>query len=171
MQLSIALVKSSEMGITDRLFLTCEYTDMLEGKAELYVQGFLAGQAVAYCERIKTGGGVAAQLVCPRNYASDLIALISEEGCASAVEEVNPERVSLWIYRDELVKRLIDELQSRREAASEVEIWSMGKLFGYADRSVLSFVAEARSVSAGEPSLRLCSDIACSRTEQGHCAY
>jgi hypothetical protein len=100
----------------------------------------LAGQAVAYCERVRTGSGLAAQLACPSMYAKDLIRLIAKEGCESTIEPLNPERVSLWIYRDRSVKRLIDRLQSAPDPPSELEVWSMGKLLGYADHEVVDFI-------------------------------
>jgi len=42
-----------------------------------YIEGFLAGQAVAYCERVNTGAGIAAQLVCPDKYVEALTKLIA----------------------------------------------------------------------------------------------
>jgi hypothetical protein len=105
-----------------------------------YIEGFLAGQVVAYCERVNTGSGLAGQIACPRAYVNKLIALVANEGCESVIEEINPERVSLWIYRDKLVKCLIDYLQSGPEAQTKLGAWGMGKLFGYSDRQVLDFI-------------------------------
>jgi hypothetical protein len=109
-----------------------------------YIEGFLAGQVVAYCERVNTGSGLAAKMAFPKIYATKLIRPIAQEGCKSAVENLNCERVSLWIYRDKLVKRLIDQLQSGPDKPSERDIWSTGKLFGYADRNVLDFIERSR---------------------------
>jgi hypothetical protein len=104
-----------------------------------YIEGFLAGQAVAYCERVNTGTGIAAQLVCPDVYMEMLTKLIAEEHCKALVAPHESGRISLWIYRDELAKRIILALQSAH-APTELEVWSMGKLFGYANQDVLSFI-------------------------------
>ncbi len=45
-----------------------------------YIEGFLAGQAVAYCERVNTGMSLAAQLDCPAEYAGKVSQLVTSEG-------------------------------------------------------------------------------------------
>jgi hypothetical protein len=108
-------------------------------KLDQYTEGFLDGQAVAYCERINTGMGIAAQLVCPDIYVETLTKLIAAEHCKALVVPHESGRTSLWIYRDELAKRIILALQSAH-SPTELEVWSMGKLFGYANQDVLSFI-------------------------------
>lgn len=108
-----------------------------------YIEGFLAGQAVAYCERVNTGAGMAAQLVCPDNYVETLTKLVAAEHCQVLTEPHSCGRTSLWIYRDELAKRLILALQSA-SAPSELGLWSMGKLFGYGSQDIFSFVECSR---------------------------
>lgn len=103
-----------------------------------YVEGFLAGQTVAYCEAIKFGLRVAGQIACPSMYARTLLRLISSEGCRFVIQPIGSARISIWIYRDETVKRLITDLQSC--PASVGTVWGMGKLFGYADREVVRYV-------------------------------
>jgi len=105
-----------------------------------YVEGFLAGQAVAYCERVNTGLSLAAEITFPKIYAEKLTRLVAQEGCESSIEPVSTERVQLWIYRDKFVKRLIDQVRSAPETPSERDMWSTGKLFGYADRDVINFI-------------------------------
>ena len=116
-----------------------------------YIEGFLAGQAVAYCERVNTGAGTAAQLVCPKVYVDTLAKLITAEQCKVLISSHESGRTSLWIYRDELAKRLILALQSAT-ATTELEVWSMGKLFGYASQDVLSFIERSTSAYPGESS-------------------
>lgn len=107
-------------------------------RTEQYIAGFLAGQAVAYCERVNTGCSLIAQLVCPNAQVGTLIALVAQEGCKSTVERHKFGRASIWIYRNKLAKRLIGDLQS--VTASALGMWSMGKLFGYADHEVFNFI-------------------------------
>jgi hypothetical protein len=111
-------------------------------RAKQYIAGFLAGQAVAYCERVSTGCSLIAQLVCSNIHVGRLTALVAQEGCKSTVERHKFGRSLIWIYRDELAKRLIDDLQS--VTASELGMWSMGKLFGYADHEVFNFIKRSR---------------------------
>ena len=62
-----------------------------------YIEGFLAGQAVAYCERVNTGAGIAAQLVCPDIYVDMLAELVTAEHCKVLIEPHESGRTSLWI--------------------------------------------------------------------------
>src|ERR1017187_7875370 len=101
------------------------------------IQGFLEGQAIAYCERVNTGSGLAAQLVCPSGHADDLVGVIQGEGCKALIVPHESSRVSIWIYRDELVRQLIDALAVGGNA--KLGAFTMGKLFGYSDRCVLDF--------------------------------
>src|SRR5678815_5304673 len=103
-----------------------------------YVEGFLAGQAIAYCERVTTGMSMAAQLVCPESYKDKICQLVTGEGCKVLAESRGSDQASIWIYRDELAVQLITNLQSA--PASELGIWSMGKLLGYANHEVTSFI-------------------------------
>jgi len=116
-----------------------------------YIEGFLAGQAVAYCERVNTGAGMVAQLVCPNIYAEKLAKIVTAEQCKVLIEPHESDRTSLWIYRDDLAKRLILALQSAH-APTELQVWSMGKLFGYASKDVLSFIERSTSACPGESS-------------------
>ena len=59
------------------------------------IEGFLAGQAVAYCERVNTGSPIAAQLVCPDAYAEALTKLVTAEHCKVLIERHEYGRTSL----------------------------------------------------------------------------
>ena len=107
-----------------------------------YVEGFLAGQAVAYCERVITGMSLAAQLECPGEFSEELSQLIIDEGC-KVLASVVDGRAVLWIYRDEIAARLIANLEATH-APSELGIWSMGKLLGYATNDVAAFAERSR---------------------------
>jgi hypothetical protein len=103
------------------------------------ITGFLEGQAVAYCERVNTGCSLATQLVCPAVYRDQILEIIRQEGCKSSTIPHDHGRVSIWIYREETVKRLIEDLQASTQTA-ELRIWCMGKLLGYSDYEVLRFI-------------------------------
>lgn len=120
-----------------------------------YIDGFLAGQAVAYCEMVCRGVRLAGQLDVPAQACAELVALVQQEGCVARVVSLDRTRAAVWIYRDKRVERLIEALHEI-PMPSDIAIWSMGKLFGYADADVLDFLAST-SVSAAESSPRLCS--------------
>lgn len=117
--------------------------DLLSMGTDRYVEGFIAGQAVAYCERVRTGMSLAAQLECPMAYREMVQNLAAEEGCKVLDDSGAHTQASLWIYRDELVPRLIAEMKSAH-APSEFAMWSMGRLLGYANHDVAGFIDRAR---------------------------
>ena len=105
-----------------------------------YIDGFWAGQAVAYCEQVRNGLRLAGEIACPSIFIGALVLLVAEEGLKSAVEQTCPRlhRATIWIYKDDLVKRVIDYLRSGE--TSEVNVWGMGKIFGYADCEIIKFI-------------------------------
>ena len=120
----------------------CGWKSRQRNHGDSYIEGFLAGQIVAYCEQIGRGLRLAGQITLPTRYLKKLLLLIAREGYKVKTERINSERVSLWIYREKGARRLIDIMQSAPESepVTELGIWSMGKLFGYADREILRFI-------------------------------
>lgn len=102
------------------------------------VRSFLSGQLVAYCEQVKTGSRVAAQLAVPTEYAQTMQSLAKLEGCRVKTKKMTAGRVSIWVYQHRAVARLIDALDAH--PCGHVGIWSAGKLFGYSDHEVLRFL-------------------------------
>lgn len=109
------------------------------GVSARYIEGFLAGQAIAYCEMVSRGVRLAGQMDVPAKYAAKLRALVEQEGCLARLQRRDRGRVALWIFSIEGVDRLIDALE-KAPMPSDVAIWSMGKLFGYGDWDVLNYV-------------------------------
>ena len=106
-----------------------------------YIEGFLAGQAVAYCEMVSRGVRLAGQMDVPAQACDSLVILVQQEGCFARVVSVDPGRAAIWIYRDRGVERLIDAFDDAGvPMPSELAIWSMGKLFGYCDQQVLDYL-------------------------------
>lgn len=108
-----------------------------------YIEGFLTGQAIAYCERINTGMSLAAQLVCPAPYIDRVCSVVKSEGCKVWDDTSDSGQASLWIYRDEIVPKIIVEMKSAH-ATSEFGMWSMGRLLGYANHDVAAFINRSR---------------------------
>ena len=105
-----------------------------------YAEGFLAGQAVAYCEMVRLGIRLAGQLDVPLDACARLVLLVQREGCKARVVS-SRDRAAIWIYYDGRVERLIDALDGiTAPMPSDVAIWGMGKLFGYSDLDVLDYL-------------------------------
>lgn len=104
-----------------------------------YVAGFLAGQAVAYCEMVTRGVRLAGQLDVPSQACDTLAQLVYAEGCMARIVTRDTGRAALWVYREHGVERLIDAFESSLPTPNDVAIWGMGKLLGYGDQDVLTF--------------------------------
>ncbi|MCK9568595.1 hypothetical protein M0R72_06610 [Candidatus Pacearchaeota archaeon] len=107
-----------------------------------YIEGFLAGQTIAYCEQVRLGAKLAANIDCDQTYVDKLLPIVADEGCRASVVSTSPGRVCFWIFRYEFVKSIIDHLQSvsENEIANDFDIWIAGKLFGYADCEIASCI-------------------------------
>jgi hypothetical protein len=106
--------------------------------ADRYIEGFLCGQALAYCEQIRTGARLVAQLAFDASYERQVLARIRAEGCRVRIER-RSGRVSVWIFRRARVERLIRAFS--HAPPSVIGLWGMGKLFGYGDREVTEFIS------------------------------
>lgn len=101
--------------------------------------GFVLGQASTYCERVRTGGSLIAELGCPNVYLDEATQLIDEQGLRHRETQNGRERTTIHIYRDERALSLIDRADSA---------WAMGKLFGYGDVEVLRFISATEPATA-----------------------
>jgi hypothetical protein len=113
---------------------------------EAYARGFLDGQLVVYCEQINRGARLAAEINCEKSHLGRLTALIEQEGCRYLVDEFAEGRASLWIYKHELVRNVIEHLQVAPQ--NEAGIRSMGQLLGYADSEITRFIEDNRTVTS-----------------------
>jgi hypothetical protein len=109
-------------------------------EVDRYISGFLAGQAVAYCEMVSRGVRLAGQLDVPAESCPALVELVQREGCKAHVVP-RDGRAALWIYRDERIEKLIHALDGTVPMPPCVAVWGMGKLFGYSDRDILDYLA------------------------------
>ncbi len=114
-----------------------------------YIQGFLDGQATAYCEQVRLGSRLAGAINCGAEHAERLLGLVTREGCRGMVVPIEAGRVTLWIYRYEFVRPIIDRLAADSQGnADTFTVWAAGKLFGYADNEVAAYIAEMATGSA-----------------------
>ena len=109
-----------------------------------YIEGFLDGQATAYCEQVRLGSRLAGSINCDQTHVERLRGLVVQEQCRVKIVPSEYGRVCLWIYRYEFLERVIDRLHaiSGQEIADDFGIWATGKLFGYADCEIAACIAE-----------------------------
>ena len=107
-----------------------------------WTKGFLAGQITTYCEAILRGTRLVAQVAFQEEHSQLVMDLVKQEGCKATTAQVGPGRLSVWIYRDDAVIDLVNQLRSTPQ--SKLAMWNMGKLFGYADGEVIDYVRSAR---------------------------
>ena len=112
----------------------------IENQTDRYIEGFLAGQAVAYCEMVRRGVRLAGQLDVPADECARLLMVVQREGCLGHSVQRDEGRAAVWIYRDERIKRLIDSFETAAPCPSHSAIWGMGKLFGYGDQDILDYL-------------------------------
>lgn len=126
-------------------------SETAERETTRYIEGFLDGQALSYCEMVNRGVRLAGMLDVHARETARLVALIERDGCKAHVVETVAGRAGLWIYRDDRVVTLIDAFESRASRVpSDADKWMMGKLFGYGDTDVLEFIAHRSPLGLGE---------------------
>jgi hypothetical protein len=115
-----------------------------------YTEGFLVGQAVAYCEQITLGSRSAGLIDCRQEDVDILIQTVEEEECNYRVILTDHGRAGFWIYRYKFVETVIDYMESasNNERSSAFDIWVAGKLFGYADCEIANCIADNHSFYA-----------------------
>lgn len=109
-----------------------------------YTEGFLVGQAVAYCEQVKLGSRSAGLIDCKQEYVDKLIPIAEQEGCSFKISLTEYGRAGFWIYKHRFVEIIIDHIQSHsnKEYADAFDIWIAGKLFGYADCEIADCISD-----------------------------
>src|SRR4051794_35801409 len=110
--------------------------------AEAYTRGFVEGQSDTYCEQVLNGAKFAAQLGCARDFLPDVERVVAQRGCVSLVEEREFGRVGVWIFRNDFARQLFEEYRAGSVLPKAAATWFMGKIFGYADSDVITYIEE-----------------------------
>jgi hypothetical protein len=119
-------------------------------------RGLLLGQIAVHCEHVVSGGKLAAQIGCQKESVETAIQAIISGGCSYIIEGVgSPDRVAVWIYKRPIAAVLIEQLKNKT-APSAADLVITGKLFGYSDHEIESYVtgqaglATVRATSGSE---------------------
>jgi hypothetical protein len=116
-------------------------------ESDKYIEGFLAGQTVAYCEQVRLGSRLAGSINCNERYIDKLILIAEQEECKIEIIPTECDRVCLYIYRYDFIKTIIDYMKSNpeKEFATDFDIWVAGKLFGYADCEIADCITRSKA--------------------------
>lgn len=130
-----------------------------------YIEGFLSGRALAYCEMVERGVRLAGCFDCDADYLDAVLEVIATEGCKVIVKhQKEVARASVWIYRHPRVESLIHALEDL-PGPSPLTVWATGKIFGYGDVEVLDYLPLITSATESESSQRRDSRTSCASTE------
>ena len=152
----------------------CYLRYMADSAQSDFALGFVLGQATAYIEQVNAGAKLAAQIGCANAHVQDVTKAAERDGCTTIVEDRGFGRASVWIFRSPFVRELIAGFNEKAHAPTALDVWAMGKLFGYSDSAIEAYIQAHglfRSASDSESSPSPCSDRSDLRTEQGHYAY
>jgi hypothetical protein len=102
----------------------------------------LLGQVTAYCEQIKAGAKPCAQLLCLKEYVPLVSEIAVSDGCKIVQKEASTDISAVFIYKSDFIKPIINELLIGRgdKDPTLFEVWATGKLFGYSDAEIYSYL-------------------------------
>ncbi len=123
-----------------------------------FSQGDTLGRVLVYCECVRTGCKLAANLLVNRRDIDWVEELISDEGCLCSVDrEHSPDFCHVDVFKNRWVSGLLDGLRERGAPKSFLDHWVNGKLFGYSDSEIYAFldsagIAPTKSLSSEQAS-------------------
>ena len=130
-------------------------------------RGLLIGQIAVHCEHVVSGGKLAAQIGCQKECIETAIQAIISGGCSYMVEEGgSSDRVAVWIYKHSIAAMLIEELRNKT-APSAVDVVITGKLFGYSDHEIESYITGQASLATARATSGLESMPHCDSDKRG----
>jgi hypothetical protein len=111
-----------------------------------FYTGEVLGRVITYCEQVKTGTKLVAQLQMHRRHKDLIDDWIKQEGCfVRWSSSGDGNYLEAYIFKYEFVAILIEELffaEAAESAPSALMVWCAGKLFGYADMEIGRFLEE-----------------------------
>ncbi len=85
------------------------------------------------------GMSLIAEIGCPVGLKDIVLSVARQERCKTFVKEERGRAV-VWIYRRNAALGIIQEIAARKSTPRSLDVWAMGKLFGYSDAAVLAFI-------------------------------
>lgn len=110
---------------------------------EAYRVGETIGRVVTYCEQVQAGAKLVGEFGVLRQDTVAVREAVEREGChVRFVERGSDERVTAEVFSQEWVAVLLDEMSQgqRDDPPSALDVFMSGKLFGYSDHEIASFL-------------------------------
>jgi hypothetical protein len=118
-----------------------------------FSQGDTLGRVLTYCECVRTGCRLVAELLVNRRDIDWVEALILDEGYLCSVSrEHSHDYCHVYIFKNRWVISLLDGLRERRGRKSFFDQWVNGKLYGYSNREIHAFLDPSGRVPTMSPS-------------------
>jgi len=121
-------------------------TRMCADKAHLQAveRGYLIGKVEAYCEQIRAGAKLLAELGFDGRHTKMVKEMVAASGCKLALDfRRGQNRPVAHIYKYAFVKRLVETwLGPSSKPPTGAGIWATGKLFGYSDFEIAQYLRE-----------------------------
>lgn len=118
--------------------------DISPDPTEAWIQGRLWGEARIYCEQVKAGAKLMANMGFHKRHIQMIRELVEEEGLKIILEERSDERIEATIYKYAYVLLIRQERQILigDKTHTALNIWMSGKFFGYSDYEIGCFIKE-----------------------------
>jgi hypothetical protein len=110
---------------------------------EAYRLGEVVGRVLTYCEQVGAGAKLVGELGVRREDVEAIREAAECEGChVRFIERDSDERVTAEVFAQDWVAVLLDEMRQgqRDDPPSALDVWMSGKLFGYSDHEIASFL-------------------------------
>jgi hypothetical protein len=118
-----------------------------------FSQGDTLGRVLAYCECVRAGCKLVADLLVNRRDIDWVEDLISDEGLLCSVDrEHSSDYYHVDVFKNRWVVSLLDSLRERGAPKSFFDHWVNGKLCGYSDSEIYAFLDSAGIAPTRSPS-------------------
>jgi hypothetical protein len=109
---------------------------------EEFQRGYITGVAVTYCEAIRTGTKLVAEIGCNSAFKSLIEQTVKTEGGRVRFVDWGNGEITAWIFEDDMADFLAEQVMQRGDGASPtpLSIWATGKLFGYSDNRIMEYL-------------------------------
>lgn len=109
---------------------------------EEFQRGYITGVVATYCEQIRTGVKLIAEIGCDSTFRDLIRETAAAEECKARFFNREYGRIAAWIFEDDMADFLAQKiiLEGDGSDPTPLSIWATGKLFGYSDEKVLEFL-------------------------------
>ena len=112
-------------------------------------QGYTLGKVETYCEQVRTGTKLVASVLVNKKDIELTRHIIIREDCKALIDMTHStDFASVFIFKYDFVKSLLEERNQRGTPKSALDNWVNGKLFGYSDYEIARWLHEHGYISS-----------------------